>query len=187
MPEVHGFAQDGDGDDYGYQRVDVAEDGGFLAGELLQGGEVHAVGDAGVYKTHDEKIDPADSIHAAQGNTAGEGHVGHQNQNGGQKLQEGAVDAFHIFDEFVQQDDRCIQHRRAKTEQNAGEMSAAGADIADAGDQHQTQRGHREAQHLLSGELFVKKHRAHRRDDDRRKVIAERCHRYGGVFVCLKQ
>lgn len=101
LPDRHALAQNGDGDHYGYQRIDVTENGGLLSGQFFQGGEIQAVGDTGVDQSHDQQIHPAGAAEIAQGDTAGEGHIGDQHQNGREKLQESPVDPFHIFDELV--------------------------------------------------------------------------------------
>ena len=57
----------------------------------------------------------------------------------------------------------------------------------DADDQHQSQRGHHEADDLLSRQPFVKEQRAGGGDEHGRKIVAQRRDGHGGVTVGLEK
>ena len=112
--------------------------------------------------------------------------VGNQDDDGGEELQKRPVDALDVFDEFVEQDNRGIEHGGAQTEEDAGQAACV-AGIADARDEHETKRGHRKAYDLEKRQLFPEEEGADERNDDGREIIAQRSHGNGSVLVRFKE
>ena len=106
-------------------------------------GKVHAVGDAGVKKSHDQQADPFGGVQGRDRDAACESHIGDQDQYGRDELEKCPVQAFGPFDEFIQEDYSCIQAGRSQPEGNAQQVSAAGRHVPDAGDQEYYGRGRR--------------------------------------------
>ena len=140
-----------------------------------------------MHQTHDQQADPAFSVEDGEVEAVSKGDIRHQHHDGGEELQEGAVDPFYLFDKFIQQDDRCIQHCGAETEENADEVAAALREIAQTRDEHDAQSGHCEAKPLLPADALFEKDGAGDRHDDGGEIIAEGCHGNCGIAICLKQ
>ena len=99
-------------------------------------------------ESHDQQIPPAGAVQHGKIHPPGGQNIGHQYRNRRQKLQKGPLDACHTFDKLIQQDDGGIKSRSAQSEEDSLQMTAA-AQIPDAGDQHDAQGGHGEADPLL--------------------------------------
>ena len=140
-----------------------------------------------MYKSYDEKADPAGAAKAGKCDPAGEAHIGDQHKDGGKELQKCPVDAFDFFDKFMEQNYCGIETGRAQTEKNPDEMVISHGQIAKACNQHNAKGGHKKADPLFGRHFFFKQNGAGYRYNDRRKVIAECGNGNRGVFVCLKK
>ena len=96
------------------------------------------------------------------------------------------MDAFHIFDEFVQKNDTGVECCCAQTEQDTDEPPFS-AHFTDAGDHHKTQGGHHKADQLLFRKLFPEENGTDQGYNHRGKVVTEGCHGNSGVLIGLKQ
>ena len=186
LPGGHRFAEDGDRDDDGDERVDVAEDRRFLTGELLERGEIHAISHTRVKNSDDKEARPADAVERCECESARQEDVWEQYHDRREELKEGAVDTLDVLYKFIKQDDRRVEGRRAETEKDADKVASA-ADVADARDHYESDSRHKKAEYLLRGEPLLKEYGADYRDDDRREIIAEGCDRDRRIFVRLEK
>ena len=138
-------------------------------------------------ETHGQKTEPADPIEAAQMNTAAKADVGNQDQDRRDELQKGAVNAAHGLNPLVQQNDRGVKDRRAQAEQNTDKVFVALSHRADPRNENDAKGGKKETYDLLCAHFFPKEQGTDRRDEDGGEIIAQGCHRNGGIFVRLKQ
>ena len=129
-----------------------------------------------MHQSYHQQADPTGGIQLGKGYAAGNAHIGNQHQNGGNELKEGAMDALHISDKFVQQDYRCIEAGCAKAEGNSQQVIAPGCHIPHPGDQNNSQSGHGKADPLFDGHFLLEQDRAGHRHDHRRKIITQGCH-----------
>ena len=71
-------------------------------------------------ESHDQQACPSDSVQGSQIRAAGAGHVGEQDNDRRKELKQCAMDACHIFDEFIEQDDRGVEDGSSQTEEDTG-------------------------------------------------------------------
>ena len=135
MREAQRLSQQGYRKEDRYQRINIAENGGFLAAQILERSEIEAIGNAGVQKTYNQKADPTCAVQGTQRNSAREAHIREQDKNGGKELQKGTLKAADRLNKFIEQNDGGIEAGGAEPKEDAEEMVAAGRKGADAGDQ----------------------------------------------------
>lgn len=138
-----------------------------------------------MHKAHDQKEDPAGTIQQIQMETAVYKHIGQERSDGGEELPDRAMQPRDGMDRLVEQDDRGIQRCCAEAIGDARQARAGG--VAHADDQQQAERGHEEAHDLLFRHPLFEEQRGENRDDDRRKVIAQRRDGNRRVLIGLKQ
>ena len=138
-------------------------------------------------EAHHQQTAPAQAVQGTQTAPGRQEHIGHQHHDGGEELEEGTMDTLHILDELVEHDDRGVQRRRTETEEDARQVAAGAAEVADAGDEHQAQGGHDKADDLLLRQTFPEEDGAKHGDDDGGEIITQGRHGNGGQFVGLEQ
>ena len=62
LQERHAFTENGDGNENGNQRIDVAQDRGFLTAQIFQSGEIQAVGNTCMEETYNQKTNPTGGV-----------------------------------------------------------------------------------------------------------------------------
>jgi len=172
--------------DNGHQRIDIAENGGFLSRYRFKIGEIEAVGHAGMYKAEDQQAEQTFAVEDFGMEPRGAQDIGQKHGNSGQKLQDGAVEARHTGDRFVEQHDEGIEHGCTQTEGNAQAMVCAAGTGGD-GDQYDAEGRHGKAEDAPAAELFLEEDRGEQGHQYGGKIIAEGGDRNGGVFVGLEE
>ncbi len=137
-------------------------------------------------QSYNQQIDPAGPVQAADGDSARQKDVGKQYNNRCQELQKGSVEPLHVFDIFVEQDNRGIKDSRTQSVQDADQVLAA-ADGANTCDHHKSKGRHDEAYDLFACHLFPKENGADNRDDHRGEIVTQSCCRHGSKFISFKQ
>lgn len=110
-------------------------------------------------ESHDQQACPSDSVQGSQIRAAGTGYVGDQDNDRRKELKQCAMDACHIFDEFIEQDDRGVEDGSSQTEEDTGKIAAPLLQVTDPDDHNQSQRGHAEAEDLFCGQFLAKQKR----------------------------
>ena len=82
-------------------------------------------------ESHDQQACPSDSVQGSQIRAAGAGHVGKQDNDRCKELKQCAMDARHIFDEFIEQDDCGVEDGGSQTEEDAGKIAASLFQVTD--------------------------------------------------------
>ena len=85
--------QQSDRNQYSYQRIDIAENGSFLARNRFEVGEIEAVGDAGVGQTEDQQAEQAFAVQYFGMQAGGGKDIGKQYGDGSDKEPSGSEEA----------------------------------------------------------------------------------------------
>ena len=87
-----------------------------------------------MYQPYDQKARPSDPGQGGEVYSVGNSHVGDQDDDRREELQQRAVDTCHILDKFVEQDDRRVENGGAKSEEDADQVAASPGEIVDPDD-----------------------------------------------------
>ena len=140
-----------------------------------------------------------DGHHRQRGKTqrrAGEGGEIHRHQvvnehhhGADAQLHHGGVVGGDVFELLAAKDDEGVQHRRAQTQSDAGQVQdfAAHAALHHAGHQEHAAKGQGNAAGLQGGQLFLQQQGREQQNDDGGEIVAQRGHRHGGVAIGLKE